>query len=226
MGNSERTKNALGRKSSIFIIGSIPGRISQTCCATRSRCISSTTILTTRLKSEASPPPFLVGQCASLTVSSKRISFHEKIAKQYLTRHALSCDVRLEFVINPRPPKHLASIFIFKCWPARPGDRVKALCPCGGPLLSKKKRIMLDLFNAAGTFAQSSFGNCAREAKMDTPQFINEVLSDVRCIKPGWYAMDEVGNLSSGPFSSHAECFGRIIQPVVGPLQTLNKQKD
>jgi hypothetical protein len=38
--------------------------------------------------------------------------------------------------------------------------------------------------------------------------------------------MDEVGNLSSGPFSSHAECFGRIIQPVVGPLQTLNKQKD
>ena len=129
MGNSERTKNALGRKSSIFIIGSIPGRISQTCCATRSRCISSTTILTTRLKSEASPPPFLVGQCASLTVSSKRISFHEKIAKQYLTRHALSCDVRLEFVINSRPPKHLASIFIFKCWPARPGDRVKALCP-------------------------------------------------------------------------------------------------
>jgi hypothetical protein len=85
---------------------------------------------------------------------------------------------------------------------------------------------MLDLFNAAGTFAQSSFGNCAREAKMDTPQFINEVLSDVRCIKPGWYAMDEVGNLSAGPFSSHAECFGSIIQPVVGPLQTLNKQKD
>jgi len=27
---------------------------------------------------------------------------------------------------------------------------------------------------------------------MDTPQFINEVLSDVRCIKPGWYAMDSV----------------------------------
>jgi hypothetical protein len=63
-------------------------------------------------------------------------------------------------------------------------------------------------------------------AKMDTPQYINEVLSDVRCIKPGWYAMDDVGNLSSGPFSSHAECFGSIIQPVFGPLQTINKQKD
>jgi len=35
-------------------------------------------------------------------------------------------------------------------------------------------------------------------AKMDTPQYINEIISDVRCIKPGWYAMDDVGNLSSG----------------------------
>jgi hypothetical protein len=33
--------------------------------------------------------------------------------------------------------------------------------------------------------------------------------------------MDDVGNLSSGPFSSHAECFGSIIQPVFGPLQTI-----
>jgi hypothetical protein len=56
---------------------------------------------------------------------------------------------------------------------------------------------------------------------MGTPQYINEVLSDVRCIKAGWYAMDDVGNLSSGPFSSHAECFGSIIQPVFGPLQTI-----
>ena len=38
--------------------------------------------------------------------------------------------------------------------------------------------------------------------------------------------MDDVGNLSSGPFSSHAECFGSIIQPVYGPLQTILKQKD
>jgi hypothetical protein len=54
---------------------------------------------------------------------------------------------------------------------------------------------------------------------MDTPQYINEVVSDVRCIKPGWYAMDDVENLSSGPFSSHAECFGSIIEPEYGPLQ-------
>ena len=56
---------------------------------------------------------------------------------------------------------------------------------------------------------------------MDTPQYINEIISDVRCIKPGWYAMDDVGNLSSGPFSSHAECLGSIIQPEYGPLQTI-----
>jgi hypothetical protein len=54
---------------------------------------------------------------------------------------------------------------------------------------------------------------------MDTPQYINEIISDVRCIKPGWYAMNDFGNLSSGPFSSHAECLGSIIQPEYRPLQ-------
>ena len=81
MGNSERTKNALGRTSSIFIIGWIPGRISPTYSATRSRCNSSTTILTTRLKSEAFALPFLVGQSVSPTGSSKPISFRDKIRR-------------------------------------------------------------------------------------------------------------------------------------------------
>ena len=40
--------------------------------------------------------------------------------------------------------------------------------------------------------------------------------SDVRCIKSGWYAMDHDGNLSSGPFPSHEECFSRITQPTNG----------
>jgi hypothetical protein len=31
--------------------------------------------------------------------------------------------------------------------------------------------------------------------------------------------MDDFGKLSSGPFSSHAECFGSIIEPEYGPLQ-------
>ena len=81
MGNSERTKNALGTTPSISIIGWIPGRISPICSATRSRCNSSTTILTTRLKSEAFALPFLVGQSVSPTSSSKPTSFPDKIRR-------------------------------------------------------------------------------------------------------------------------------------------------
>jgi hypothetical protein len=35
----------------------------------------------------------------------------------------------------------------------------------------------------------------------------------MRGIKPGWYAIEDDGNLSSGPFSSHEECVKRINQP-------------
>ena len=74
----------LGKKtSSISIIGWIPGCISPICSATRSRCNSSTTILTTRLKSEAFALPFLVGQSVSPTGSSKPTSFPDKSKKIY-----------------------------------------------------------------------------------------------------------------------------------------------
>ena len=66
-----------------------------------------------------------------------------------------------------------------------------------------------------GTFAQSSFG---RHATMTIPRYVNEVISDVRGIKPGWYAMDDVGNLSTGPFLNKAECLGSITQPTFEPL--------
>jgi hypothetical protein len=48
---------------------------------------------------------------------------------------------------------------------------------------------------------------------MTIPHYINEDRSDMRAIKSGWYAMEDDGNLSSGPFSSHAECLRRIKQP-------------
>ena len=47
---------------------------------------------------------------------------------------------------------------------------------------------------------------------MPFPQYINENKSDIRGIKPGWYAMDEDGNLSFGPFSNRENCFTRISQ--------------
>jgi hypothetical protein len=48
---------------------------------------------------------------------------------------------------------------------------------------------------------------------MAIPQYINEDKSDMRGIKPGWYATDGDGHLSSGPFSSREECLGKIAQP-------------
>ena len=47
---------------------------------------------------------------------------------------------------------------------------------------------------------------------MNVPHYVNESKSDMRCIKPGWYAMNEDGNLSSGPFVSREECLNRCIQ--------------
>jgi len=39
-------------------------------------------------------------------------------------------------------------------------------------------------------------------ATMTAPHYISEDKSDMRGIKPGWYAMDDRGNLVSGPFFS------------------------
>jgi hypothetical protein len=119
MGNSERTKNALGVTFTISIIGWIPGRISPTCSATRSRCNSSTTILTTRLKSEAFALPFLVGQSVSPTGSSKPIFFHDKIAKIYNQPCTALCRP-IRDRDRSRPPRRLASKFILNGSPAPP----------------------------------------------------------------------------------------------------------
>ena len=45
------------------------------------------------------------------------------------------------------------------------------------------------------------------------PHFISEDRSDLRGIKPGWYAIDRRGQLSSGPFSNREECVARITRP-------------
>ena len=53
---------------------------------------------------------------------------------------------------------------------------------------------------------------------MINPRYVNEVIANVRGIKPGWYAMDDVGNLSTGPFSSKVECRGTINEPTYEQL--------
>jgi hypothetical protein len=44
------------------------------------------------------------------------------------------------------------------------------------------------------------------------PHYINELQSDLRGVKEGWYAIDERGNLLSGPFSNRERCLTRISQ--------------
>jgi len=51
---------------------------------------------------------------------------------------------------------------------------------------------------------------------MTVPYYIGEAKSDIRGIKSGWYAMDQDGNLLSGPFSSRQTCVERNIQPAKG----------
>lgn len=47
-------------------------------------------------------------------------------------------------------------------------------------------------------------------ATMRICHFINENRSDMRGVKPGWYAIDDHGKLSRGPFSSREECLSSI----------------
>ena len=53
---------------------------------------------------------------------------------------------------------------------------------------------------------------------MAIPHYINEDNSDMRSIKPGWYAIEDDGNLSSGPFPNFEECVARISQPANGAM--------
>ena len=55
-------------------------------------------------------------------------------------------------------------------------------------------------------------------ATMTVPYYISEDKSDMRGIKRGWYAMEDDGDLSSGPFSSHEECASRIIRSTNGTM--------
>ncbi len=48
---------------------------------------------------------------------------------------------------------------------------------------------------------------------MAIPHFINDDKAEMRGIKPGWYAIEDDGNLSSGPFASHDRCLTRITEP-------------
>ena len=50
-------------------------------------------------------------------------------------------------------------------------------------------------------------------APRTVPHYINEDKSDMRGIKSGWYAIDEDGNLVSGPFDTYDQCVERNALP-------------
>ena len=47
---------------------------------------------------------------------------------------------------------------------------------------------------------------------MTVPYYVNEHRSDIRAIKPGWYGMENNGNLSSGPFLNLWKCLTGIFR--------------
>jgi len=59
---------------------------------------------------------------------------------------------------------------------------------------------------------------------MTIPYYIGDDRSDMRGIKPGWYGIDDDGNLSSGPFPSLEECITRITQPTIGSVTPKSQQ--
>ena len=48
---------------------------------------------------------------------------------------------------------------------------------------------------------------------MTVPQYINEDRSEMRGIKPGWYAMDDAGKLEIRTVFQPRECLSRSTQP-------------
>jgi hypothetical protein len=50
---------------------------------------------------------------------------------------------------------------------------------------------------------------------MIAPYFVGENKSDLRGIKPGWYAMNTNGYLLSGPFCSREKCVEKIFSAAI-----------
>ncbi len=55
---------------------------------------------------------------------------------------------------------------------------------------------------------------------MTAPHYINQNKSDMRDIKSGWYAIENDGTLSSGPFSSREQCNEKNTQLTNGTMAT------
>jgi len=72
---------------------------------------------------------------------------------------------------------------------------------------------MADSHGKAKVMQERGASNASPSARMTVPYYVGEAQSDMRGIKHGWYAIEDDGDLSSGPYSSLEECAKRITQP-------------
>jgi hypothetical protein len=71
--------------------------------------------------------------------------------------------------------------------------------------------------NPQGVLVRGEAGATDRSITMPIPHFINDDRSEMRGIKPGWYGIDDDGNLSAGPFSSREQCLISVAQSTNDP---------
>ena len=55
---------------------------------------------------------------------------------------------------------------------------------------------------------------------MTVPYYVGEDKSEMRGIKPGWYAMEVDGSLVAGPFDTSEKCVDRNLRPANGRRAT------
>jgi hypothetical protein len=53
---------------------------------------------------------------------------------------------------------------------------------------------------------------------MTVPYYFSKSQSDMRGIKHGWYAIEDDGKLSSGPFPSLEVCVAKVSHPANGTM--------
>jgi hypothetical protein len=90
-------------------------------------------------------------------------------------------------------------------------------CDARVPLIKRQKPWHFHKSHTASRsrgYCEAGFADDAADwnVTMTIPHYLNEIMACMRCIKGGWYSMDDSGNLPSGPYRSHEECLRSVPQ--------------
>ena len=122
----------------------------------------------------------------------------------------MRCDWGHTFLIGYRALVPTRSFLLETRLPLRP-DTIGADCSPSVFAGQPKEKIMQHA-NIMAVEHQGAAEKAYRTAV--APHFINEDKSDMRGIKSGWYAMDNVGKLVFGPFDTDEKCRWMIAEGV------------